>query len=545
MRTPLRVCLFLLLALASAGHAQQGAAPAPSGLSAEETDLLARVKTETVHTTTLALTAPEMEGRGTGQPGGDRAARYLADRFKALGLKPAGDNNDFLQAIRFGETQRFPTSALRISGGETLTFGTDFYYISSRAVEVKGPLIFVGFGVSDEQFHRDDYKGIDVRGKIVALLNGHPDALPDQDKQQWQFARARSSLQSVLLQKGALAVLNVPASTTRNPQFDSAALYTMRRQIGWNPNQKVQRILTTPLLPEAYVGASGAAKLWAKSGTSFESDLTKAKTGAFVSRLLAPSASLSFQVKTREVTASNVVGILEGSDPVLKNEAVTFIAHYDAFGKAVDGTIYPGAADNAVGVGELMGLAEALATGPRPKRSIVFLCPTAEEYGLLGTRHYLQHPAFPIAKTVATFAFDGIGTETRGPVRVVVGYGREYSTLGQTLQSVTANLSCLLIPDPLPQEQTFFRSDHFAFVEKGVPSLFVLGAPGGNIAATLQRAQTFLATDYHQPTDTVHPDWNWDGPRSLSALVLLTGWRVLQAPTAPEWLPSSPYQRPK
>lgn len=545
-------CLYRVLAalfafcFAPLVWAQEAAAPASPGLSPEETALLERVKVDTVRRVTLALTAPEMQGRGTGQPGGERAANYLAEQFKTMGLKPLGKDSTFLQSVRLGVAEPSPKSQIRINGGPTLTFGSDFYPLLYTAVQTNSPLAFIGYGVTSSDFGRDDLKGVDVRGKIVVRLSGYPDTLPMNKRQEWDVARARSSHPNDLLRKGAKAVLYISTNST-DEEFAHAAMYATRRSIGWSPNQnRPTQVLRTPVptLPTFLLRPSGAAKLWATSNVAFKNVLAKAKTGAFVSGTLGKGAVLSFPVKHSEATASNVVGFLEGSDPELKREAVLFCAHYDAYGVDANGIVYPGAADNALGVAEMLALAEAIAGGPRPRRSVIFFAPTSEEYGLFGTRHYVYNAPWPIAQTVAVLNFDGIGTEARGPVRLAVGYGREYSTLGQTLQTTTAALSTLLISDPLPQENTFFRSDHYAFVQAGVPAIMVIGAPGGNITATLQRAQTLLSTHYHQPTDTVQPDWDWNGPRSLSALVLLTGWRVLQAETAPQWLSTSPYQRP-
>jgi Zn-dependent M28 family amino/carboxypeptidase len=234
----------------------------------------------------------------------------------------------------------------------------------------------------------------------------------------------------------------------------------------------------------------------------------------------------------------------EGSDPKLKDEAVVYTAHYDAYGMGADGRIYPGAADNALGVGELIAVAEALTKSPaRPKRSIIFLLLTGEEYGLYGAEYWIKNPTWKIERIAANVNLDGIGTEVYGPVKRIVGFGLEHSTLGATLADVVAATGNRIAPDPMPEEKSFYRSDHYAFVKKGVPALMLMGAPDGDTDAWVARARKWLKTDYHQPTDTVRPDWSWEGARTIAVITLLTGLRVADADALPAWLPTSPFNR--
>jgi Zn-dependent M28 family amino/carboxypeptidase len=170
---------------------------------------------------------------------------------------------------------------------------------------------------------------------------------------------------------------------------------------------------------------------------------------------------------------------------------------------------------------------------------------TGEEYGLFGSEYWVAHPTWPLEKVAADINFDGIGTEIYGPVKRVVGFGAEHSDLGSTFEEVAAATGNIVTPDPLPEENAFVRSDHYAFVKKGVPALMLLGGPAGEVSAWIPRAQKWMETDYHSPSDTVKPDWDWTGPQTLAQLGMIIGLRVANADTMPAWRASSPFNKPR
>jgi len=257
-------------------------------------------------------------------------------------------------------------------------------------------------------------------------------------------------------------------------------------------------------------------------------------------------AALSVRLKREEVTSSNVVGVLEGTDAALKSEAVVYSAHYDAYGIEADGTIYPGAADNAVGIGKLVAIAEGFTKAKqKPRRSIIFLAVTGEEYGLLGAEYWVKHPTWPLEKVAANINYDGIGTEVWGELHYLINYGFDHSELGKTIAEVAAATGAEIVPDPFPEEDVFYRSDHYAFFKRGVPGLYLISAPAGDQAAFGARAMKWLVTDYHMATDTIQKDWNWKGAQQLSVVGLLAGLRVANQAAMPAWAPASPYNRPR
>jgi len=207
-----------------------------------------------------------------------------------------------------------------------------------------------------------------------------------------------------------------------------------------------------------------------------------------------------------------------------------------------DGRTYPGAADNALGVAERLAIAEALSAQPT-RRSAVFLAGTGEEYGLHGAEFWVKSPAWKLGRVAANLNFDGIGTEVYGPLKKMVGFGAEHSDLGPLLESVAAATGNVLMPDPMPEEKVFYRSDHYAFVKRGVPALFLMGAPDFDKATLVARIKEYEKSHYHQPTDIVRPEWNWDGPRGLAQVGAVLGWRIGNADAMPSWLTTSPFNR--
>ena len=533
----LAIFLSILLLASTAFGWSQSAAPAISRpLSATEQQLVDNLSVGTIKDVVNALAADEMQGRGTAQPGGDKAAAYLADRFKKLGLKPLGANNSYLQPIKFKETQFLPQTAFTL-GTQSLKFGTD-YFVSqplSGDKNIKGDVVFIGYGLSVPVLKRNDLEGLEVRGKIVVLRNGPP---PEIGKEQWKKAQAQFAVLRGLIARGAAAIVTV-GFDSESLTFSEIADYLTRRQIELDGED----------FPEFFpalinVSDSAAEKLFAASGVTLAQAFAKAKADTFRPIDLKQIANIVVKLKKAKGIGSNVVGLLEGADPKLKSEAVVYSAHYDAYGLAADNRIYHGAADNALGVAQMLAIAEVMSKAEsKPRRSIIFMAVTGEEYGGYGAEHWVKNPTWAIKQVAADLNLDGMGTEVYGPVKVIVGYGAEYSSLGALLNEVAAATGLRVIPDPMPEEKSFYRSDHYAFVKKGIPGIMILGAPDGGTQAWTDRLRKWEKTDYHQPTDIVRPDWDWSGPRTIASVMLLMGLRAANDEAMPAWLPSSIFNR--
>jgi hypothetical protein len=535
---PLALLLSLLLVTSTALGWTQSAAPATTrAVSAAEKKLVDNITVASLKETVNALAADDMQGRGTAQPGGDKAAAYLADRFAKLGLKPLGDGNTYLQSIKFKETQFLPQTAFTV-GEQNLKFGTDYFVTPplSGDKNIKAKMYFVGYGLSVPVLKRNDLGDVDLRGKIAVIRDGPP---PEISKDQWKKAHAQINVLRGLIQKGVSAIVTI-GGDMETLTFSELADYLTRRQVELEGEQEMPDFLP----PFISISESAAEKLFAASGVTRAEAFTKAQSNEFRPIDLVQNGSVTVKLKKAKGVSNNVVGLLEGSDPKLKAEAIVFSAHYDAYGLSADNRIYHGAADNALGVAEMLAIAESFSkTETKPRRSMIFLAVTGEEYGGYGSDYWVKNPTWKIKQVAADFNLDGMGTEVYGPVKVLVGYGAEHSSLGSLLNEVAAASGLKVIPDPMPEEKSFYRSDHYFFVKKGVPGIMILGAPEGSVESWTDRLKKWEKTDYHQPTDIVRPDWDWTGPRTVASIMLLMGLRAANDEAMPAWLPSSVFNR--
>jgi hypothetical protein len=506
---------------------------ARQGISDAEQSAISHLTTESIRRFTTDLSAPAMEGRGTAQPGGDRAARYIADQYKALGLKPLGDRTTFFQPVRFHTAEVLAESRVTM-GRNVLTSGKDFVITSplpKQPVDLTAALVFVAYGVVSPQLNRDDLANIDIRGKVAMIITGKPRAV---DEAVWRKSTAMPSVISALGSRGAVAVLIAADSGSYGSISDRFG----RRSV----SLAEARESTNP--PAIVLNHPAAERMLEGAGSNLADLKTRAEAGGSTSREITDHVTISLRVKHEQGTSNNVVGVIEGSDTKLKEEAVVFSAHYDAYGIAADGRIYPGAADNALGVAEMLAIAEAVSRSKASlRRSLIFIAVTGEEYGLLGSKYWVEHPTWPIARIAANINYDGVGTETFGQVKQVAGFGAEFSDLGKTFINAARDTAVETIPDPVPEQRIFYRSDHYSFAAVGIPAINILGGPGGDTKVWIARLFSQLPTTYHQPGDVIGSDWNWDGPRTVAMIGLLIGLRVANADAMPNWLPTAPFKR--
>jgi hypothetical protein len=529
------VSILLLTSFASAGP--RFVLVSSGELSSAERDLAKGIKSETIHEVVAALSADDMEGRGTAQPGGDKAANYIAQRFAKLNLKPLGEKNSSLQPIKFRESEFLPETSFKL-GDQALKMGPDFVIEPpySGDKNVSGPMVFIAYGLVSNVPKRNDTAGVDFKGKVVVLMEGPPSFVT---KAAWKKADIEIELMRGLVAAGAAAIVFINHGREEHP-YSEMADYLVRRQIERADSEEMPSFLP----PFVHVGDETAEKLFANSGVTRKEALAKAEAEGFAPINLKQTAKITVRLKKGKGVSSNVIGMMEGSDPTLKSEAVVFSAHYDAYGLSSDHRIYHGAADDGLGVGEMIAVAEAFAQAPvKPKRSLIFMAVTGEEYGGLGSDYWVKNPTWKIKQTAADLNLDGMGTEVYGPVKVVVGYGAEHSSLGKLLDEVAADEGLKVIPDPMPDEKSFYRSDHYFFVKKGIPGIMLMGAPEGDQKVWIDRMKQWEKTDYHQPSDTIRPEWNWDGPRTIAEVMGVMGLRVANDAEMPAWVKSSPFNR--
>ncbi|HKE57074.1 MAG TPA: M20/M25/M40 family metallo-hydrolase [Pyrinomonadaceae bacterium] len=526
----------LVVGSAKFGWAQSATPVTTATLSLSERELVDSVKVDTIREVVNDLSADAMQGRGTAQPGGDKAAAYLSDRFAKLGLKPLGEKGSYLQPVKFKEVQFQPETSMKV-GDHSLKLGADFYFTPPIAEKsVSGPLVFIAYGLITTTPKRNDLAGIDVRGKIVVLLDGPPKVV---SKEAWKKSKIQREIIRNLIVSGAAGIIFVPQPDAEHP-YSEMADYLTRRQIELADEEEAPSFLP----PFINVSDATLDLLFSASGVSRQEAFAKAESDNFVPFSLKQSASITIKLKKSKGVGNNVVGLMEGSDPNLKAEALVYSAHYDAYGLSNDNRIYHGAADNALGVGEMLAVAEVLAKAPtKPRRSIIFLAVTGEEYGGYGSSYWVKNPTWKVKQVAADLNLDGMGTEVYDQVKVLVGYGAEHSSLGTVLNEVAAASGLRVIPDPMPEEKSFYRSDHYFFVKKGIPGIMILGAPDGEVKKWTDRMKQWEKTDYHQPTDTVKPDWNWDGPRTVATVSLVMGLRIANSDSMPSWVSSSVFNR--
>src|ERR1041385_7061686 len=546
--------LFVLMAVSilMQGSVASGVNIVQDKLSSIEQAATAQVKSDTIRDVVTTLSSKEMEGRGSAQAGGERAAQYLAEKFAKAGLKPPGGEPSYQQQIKVDVQTLLPGTQLKV-GNNTFRFRQDFGLAQPAHPELKevtGKIAFVGYGVVSPDLKRDDLAGVDVKDRIVMVLSGKPKGV---NARLWQKESAQRVVFGRLIKKGAAGFM-VTYDGDASP-FPVVAALISNRMVSLSepikgttlPARWSLELLADEykLPPSVLISESVAEKIFAGHADSFAEVKRKAELGQFVSRTLDETASISPRVKHETGATTNVIGMIEGSDPKLKHEAVVYTAHYDAFGIDTEGNIYAGAADNALGVGKLAALEDAFAKlTTRPRRSIIFIATTGEEYGDLGAEYWLQHPTFPLTEIAADINFDGSVLEVWGKLAFLLDVGFDLSDLNQTVQSVAAASDIEIYPDPVPEEGFFYRSDHYAFIKKGIPSLFLLGGPAMNPNVLFARAKEWQEERYHTPADLIQADWNWDGAELLASFALAAGTRIANQEKMPDWKPGSPYSRP-
>ncbi len=499
---------------------------------------------DAVHAHIEFLADDLLEGRATGSRGFQVAARYVATQMAALGLRPAGADGSWLQPVELIESTRVvPAARATIErGGERIElapavdFIPGFSFFGTEA-SVSAPLVFVGFGVSAPELSHDDFAGVDVAGKIAVVLSGAPAHFPNSQRAHYSREKTRQ-----LAARGAVGIvsLNTPDDEQRWP-WDRAV------RLSWVPSMRLVDSTGQPV--EAYpeirasmtLNLSSAPKIFDGGPKPLEQVFADAQAGKPQAFDLPATLSLTLRAAIGRTQCTNVVGVLPGSDPKLAGEYIVFTAHLDHLGKgaAVNGdTIYNGAMDNASGTAVMLEAARLLATGKtRPKRSIVFLAVTAEERGLLGSRHFAMYPTVPKDAIVANVNMDM--PITLFPMTGFTAFGAEHSTLGEVARRALEAEGLAMMPDTEPAEVFFVRSDQYSFVREGIPALYLDQAAKSSDPTVDPDAvfREFLIRDYHMPSDQADLPIHWPSLASLARVNARIGLAIANDPVRPSWLP--------
>ncbi|VTT99657.1 Peptidase M28 OS=Solibacter usitatus (strain Ellin6076) GN=Acid_6511 PE=4 SV=1: PA: Peptidase_M28 [Gemmataceae bacterium] len=493
------------------------------------------------------LASDRLEGRGPGTRGEELTTDYLAAEFKKAGLKPVGENNTYLQPVPLVRVATSPKSTLAATraGEKPTEFACEEEFSGTSHTqadleEFDAEAVFVGHGITAPEFEWDDYKGTDVKGKVVVLFTNEP---PSDDPAffggkaltyygRWTFKFEEAA------RRGARACFIVHTNET------AGYPYSVVRPLD---GAQLKRDPSSPALAFAgWLSRKAGERLLGLAGTTVDDALKAADTKGFKPFSLGVNLKGNIATKVERIVSNNVAGIVEGSDQKLKDEVVVFTAHWDhlGVGRGVAGdTIYNGAADNATGCALLLELArEWAALSPRPKRSALFLAVTAEEKGLLGSKHYAQHPVVPLGKTALNLNFDMI--LPIGVPESVVVTGAERTTAWPLVKAAATRNKLEIEPDPRAHLGVYYRSDHFSMARAGVPA-FSVGAgsklKGKPADFARKAAQEFNDSAYHSPQDELKTDWDFSGFAVLVAFGIDVCRAAADADRLPTWNPGDEF----
>lgn len=500
-----------------------------------------------------------LEGRGTGARGGELAAKYIAAQLEAIGVKGAGAGGSFFQPVSLVGVKADPNTKLTVSGAngsESFKFADDFVAFTgaqTEAVDVDADLVFVGYGIDAPEQRWNDYKGeADYRGKILVMLVNDPPATAEEPnlfagKTLTYYGRWTYKYEEAARRGAAGAIL---LHTDQSAGYPWSVVRTSNGS--WRFDIARGQDDTTPFLQfRSWMTDDSAHRLMKLAGQDIEALRAQAATRAFQPVHLGLKGKLNLKSEVKRVAAPNVVGVLEGSDPRLRGEYVVYSAHWDHLGVGApnkDGdTIYNGALDNASGVACVLAIAETLARLPpaqRPKRSSLFLFPTAEEQGLLGAEWYATHPVVPIEKTAADVNLDSMNV--LGPTNDFIPLGAERSTLKAVVDAVAKEMGLRVSPDARPEQGSFFRSDHFPFAKAGVPSISL--KEGNDYAGRPQgwgeeQFKAYNTAHYHQPSDEMRDSWDFRGMIQETEIALAIGRRISDVPEKPQFNPGDEFAK--
>ncbi|WNO52887.1 M20/M25/M40 family metallo-hydrolase [Stakelama saccharophila] len=535
MRTP-------ALALLATAIALPASAQTASPSAAKADNLSATVRT---------LASDPFEGRGPGTPGEARTVDYLVKRLKALGLQPGGEDGKWTQVVPMVHTQVDPAGKLKLRGagdvalrqGDNINLTT--VKDTDRVTLEDAPLVFVGYGTDAPEAGWDDYKGVDLHGKIAVFLVNDPDfAAKAGDDAAGRFGDRRMTYYGRWTYKFDQAAERGAAAALIIHDTDAAGYGWSTVSASNGENYDIVRGPDENVLPlQGWVRGDTAQQMFAAAGLDLAALRKKARSADFSPvTLTGVSLDADLPVTTQHIRSRNVLGRIAGTTH--PDETVMYGAHWDAYGKgkpdAQGRAIRPGANDDALGVAAVLETARMFKQAARPERSVVFALWTGEERGLLGSEYYAVHPVYPLETTVADLTFDIL--QTAGPARNLVLIGKGNSTLDDVLAPVAAAQGRKIVPETFSERGLFFRADHFSVARRGVPSLLMmaLGGPPDLEQGGLAAGQTWLDAYmecYHQTCDSWSADWNLKGAAEDVEAFYKVGHRLANSRAWPEWRP--------
>jgi Zn-dependent M28 family amino/carboxypeptidase len=512
--------------------------PSPAAFQALET-----INPERIRAHVRFLSHDLLEGRGTGQRGGDIAAEYIATQFALYGLKPAGDNGTYLQKVPLVGITPSPetTFSLVPASGSRMTLKVLDDYVSYDQTQqpqsdVDAPIVYVGYGIHAPEYNWDDYKDTDVRGKVLLMLVNEPssdDPKFFKGKALTYYGRWTYKYEEAA-RRGAVGVLLIHQT--------EMASYPWEVVRNSNSGEKSYLKLdgTPKLKAAAWIQLGVVRKLVNGAGLNLDKLMSDAQSREFKPVALPAKLQAHIASKVRPFESNNVIAELPGSDPKLKNEAVLYTAHYDHLGIRPDmpgDNIYNGANDNATGCGILLELARAFGqAAQKPHRSMLFASVTAEEQGLLGSEYLGKHPPFPAGRITLDLNYDDL-PPLGSPEEVEVP-GAERTSFYRIVEATAKDFRLTIRPDAHPEAGHFYRSDHFSLARVGIPSFSInegVKYKGHDEAWGLQQEQEYNEKHYHQPSDEYRPDMDFTGDATMARFGFILGWQAASLPKVVGW----------
>jgi Zn-dependent M28 family amino/carboxypeptidase len=549
--TPPFVAIFLACTLSIFAADQPELKLKPALDSITPDGLLAHIK---------VLASDEFEGRAPGTKGEELSVKYISDQFKAIGLKPGNPDGSYTQEVPLAGIKSDPKMSFTMGDKTTELKYPDDYVASSARLqnEIKidnSDIVFVGYGIVAPEYGWDDYKDVDVRGKTILMLINDP-PIPDpkdpskldekmfKGKAMTYYGRWTYKYE-IAAQKGAAAAIIIhetePAAYPYSVVRTSWAKENYELDVPDKNKNAVQA--------RSWITLDVAKKLLGDCGQDFDVLKKSAITKEFRPVTLNAKVNIEIKQTLRSFKSHNVIGKLEGSDPKLKDQYIIYTAHWDHLGRHPElpgDQIFNGAVDNASGDAAIIELGRAFSKlNPPPRRSVLFMCTTAEEAGLLGAKFYAEHPLYPLEKTLADINIDSMNVW--GKARDIEDVSSGMSTLGDMLADAAKRQGRAAIPNSRPEKGKIYRADNFEFSKVGLPSLYI--GNGEHLLARPPhaplRSDEFDLHDYHQITDEVKPDWDLTGAVQDVDLLFEVGCQVANAAKFPEWKAGTEFSRVK
>jgi Zn-dependent M28 family amino/carboxypeptidase len=553
-----KLTLFAAVLLGIDAMAAQNAPPKPraetrlgSHLPPAAIAAMQSIRPENIEQQVRFLSHDLLEGRGTGQRGGDIAAEYIATQFALYGLKPAGDKGSYLQKVPMvGITTAAETRfELVPEHGQVVDLKPLEQYVvydQTQQTEstIDAEIVYVGYGIEAPEYNWDDYKGVDVKGKVLLMLVNEP---PSDDPKfftgkaltyygRWVYkyeeAARKGAVGAILIHREEMA--SYPWEVVRN---------------SFSGEKSFLKLDGTPRLKAAaWIHLDVARKLASDAGMNLDKMMTDAQSRDFKPVAMKFRLSARMVSKIRPFESNNVLAVLPGSDKDLKNEGVFYTAHYDHFGIRPDmkgDNIFNGAMDNATGCGIVLEIARVYAqAAQKPRRSIFFSAVTAEEQGLLGSEYLGKHPPIPAGKISLDLNYDDV--KPLGAAEEVEVSGAERTTFYPAVEAMAQDFRFKIRPDARPEAGHYYRSDHFSLARVGIPSFSInegMKFKGHDEAWGLAQDEDYTKNHYHQPSDEYHPGMDYTSDAAMARFGFALGWEASNQQRLVDWKKGDEFER--